>query len=92
MQRSLLSFIDFFVRNISQKIRAWRESKSLVPKYLGTPNKEKLVLLDKSLLILTFLHHTMISFQGIRFCSMFGSNFKKVLEKLRERRLWLSPF
>ena len=34
----------------------------------------------------------MLSFKGMRFCSMFGSNNKKVFGKLIERRHYLIPF
>ena len=72
--------MDFFVRNIFQKYVkfARRENK----KCLGTLNKKKLPLFDKSLITLEFLHQTMLSFKEMHFCSIFRSNQKKVFEKL----------
>ena len=58
---------------------------------LGAFNKGNLPLFDKSLMTPGYLHQTMLSFKGIRFCLMFGSNHKKVFEKL-ERSPYLSPF
>ena len=86
---------EAFERHTFQKTRksARRENKkSFVPKYLGTFNKKKLPLFDKSLVTLEFLHQTMLSFKGMRFCSMFGSNHKRMFGKLIERHLYLSPF
>ena len=53
---------------------------------------EKLLLFDKSLMTLEYLHKTMLSFKGMRFCPMFGSNQKKRFEKLIEIQPYLSPF
>ena len=60
--------------------------------YLGTPNKKKLPRFDKSLMILEFSHQAMLSSKRMAFFSMFGSNHKKVFEKLIGRRPWLRPF
>ena len=69
--------MDFFLIRI----------KSLALKYLGAFNKKKLPLFDKSLMTLKYLDQTMLSFKGMRFCSMFESNHQKVFGKLIERRL-----
>ena len=57
---------------------------------LGAFNKGNFPLFDKSLMTPGYLHQTMLSFKGIRFCLMFGSNHKKVFEKL-EKSPYLSP-
>ena len=62
------------------------------PKYFEAFNRKKLPLFETSLMTLEYLHQTMLSFKGMRFCSMFGSNHKKVFGKLREIRPYLSPF
>ena len=63
-----------------------------MPKYLGTLNEKKQPPLDKSLTIMERLHQTVLSFQGIRFYSMFKSNHTKVFRKLIEESPWLSQF
>ena len=56
----------------------------LVPDYLGTLNNKNLPLFDKSLMTLELLYQTILSFQGIRFYSIFRSNHKRVIGKLIE--------
>ena len=51
-------------------------------KYLGTPNKEKLQLFDKSLMTVEFFHGTMLSFKGMRFCSIQVANHKNLFGTL----------
>ena len=49
-----------------------------MPEYIGTLNKKKLPMFDKSLTNPEFLDQTMLLFKGMRFCSMFGSDHKVV--------------
>ena len=57
----------------------WNLPVERTTKCSGTLNKKKLPLFDKSLMTLDeFLHQTMLSFIGTRFCSIFGSNHKSV--------------
>ena len=60
------------------KFARTENKKSLVPKHLGTLKKKKLPLFDK------FLHQTISSFKGMRFCPMFECKYKKEFEKLIE--------
>ena len=81
LQRSLLSLMYFIVGNIFQKIR----EICTYGEHIGTLNKKKLPLFEKFFMTLEFWKQRMLSFKGIRFCSMLGSNHKKVFGKLIER-------
>ena len=72
---------------------ALRENKkSLAPKYFGAFDKKNFSLFDKFLMDLEYFHQMMLSFKGMRFCSMFGSNHKNEFGKPIERRPYLSQF
>ena len=78
LQKSISGFMDFCCEEYFSKkyMKFGRgEKKSLLPKYLGILNKKKLPLLDKRL-TWEFLDQTLLSFIGMRVCSLFGSNHK----------------
>ena len=84
----LFSFFFFFFER-ERKFARWKDKKvweSLAPKYFWAFNKKRLPLFDKSLMTLEHLHQTVL-FKGMRFCSVFGSNHKKVFGKLIKKPL-----
>ena len=56
-------------------------------KYFREFNKKKLPLFDESLMTLEYLHQKMLSFKGMRFCLMFGSNQNRCWKTYRKTLL-----
>ena len=81
----------FFERNTFQKICKVFKESPFSPKYFGAFIKKKLPLFDKSLMTLENFHQKKLTFKGMRFHAMFGSNHKKVFGKLIKRSPYLSP-
>ena len=82
--KKAFSFMEFFVRNIFFK-NVWNLYVERIKERVGTLNENKLPLFDRSLTTLEFWHKIMLSFKEMRFCSIFGSNHKKVFRKLAGR-------
>ena len=61
--------------------------KLMTLRTFGAFNKKKLPLFDKSLMILEYLHQIILTFKGMRFCSIFGSNHKRVWKTDRKTPL-----
>ena len=97
MQWNLLSFTDFFLKEIHVRKYvkfARRENKKVSRLSISGHLIRKGFHFWRNLWWLwsSYLHQTMLSFKGMRFCSMFRSNHKKVFGKLIQGSPYLSLF